>query len=258
MEVAIEKGAIERYCNAARALGLVDSASLVERMFAEITHLHERLQDDHVIDAEGKRVEVEPGSIPDKIDCQQETIKAQDANVNRLNNLLAAEELRANTLNAAIEFALRADDGILWLKDWQEGDKQAMHELRMHMQKSEPIPEQPTIVEECNSSTFDLIGFSKRNWRRVPSDTREACINKLRQCVPPNMLNTWKDQVRRGVPIGSDNIMFHFGVGMQIRNALREVIKDNDLPPVKYQNVDVCNWDDYYHGALYDFVTRQT
>lgn len=45
--------------------------------------------------------------------------------------------------------------------------------------------------------------------------------------------------------------MHHFGMGMHVRNLLREVIKDDELPPVEYD--DECsyqNWDDYYIPVL--------
>jgi hypothetical protein len=43
---------------------------------------------------------------------------------------------------------------------------------------------------------------------------------------------------------------FHFGTGMQIRNCLREVIRDEELPAVDYDGHDFRNWDDWYHSVL--------
>ena len=48
---------------------------------------------------------------------------------------------------------------------------------------------------------------------------------------------------------------FHFGTGMAIRNVLREVIKDDELPGVHYDEGEMHNWDDWYHGVLNELVT---
>ena len=63
----------------------------------------------------------------------------------------------------------------------------------------------------------------------------------------PEIVDHWRDQSRRRVVIGSDNIRFHLVEGMQIRNALRTVVKDDQLP---------TNWDDYYYGALEALVLK--
>jgi hypothetical protein len=47
---------------------------------------------------------------------------------------------------------------------------------------------------------------------------------------------------------------FHFSTGMAIRNVLREVIKDDELPPVEYAECFHNNWDDYYVAVLDEAV----
>ncbi len=42
----------------------------------------------------------------------------------------------------------------------------------------------------------------------------------------------------------------HHMFGTQIRNLLREVVVDDQLPPVDYAGQLVCNWDDYYVAAI--------
>jgi hypothetical protein len=37
---------------------------------------------------------------------------------------------------------------------------------------------------------------------------------------------------------------------MGIRNLLRDVIKDDELPPVSYGDDQMRNWDDYYVEVL--------
>lgn len=68
--------------------GITDAASALERMAREIERLHERLEDNHEFrhDENGQviRVDVPPGSIPDGIDCRDETIKLQDERNDRL------------------------------------------------------------------------------------------------------------------------------------------------------------------------------
>lgn len=43
---------------------------------------------------------------------------------------------------------------------------------------------------------------------------------------------------------------FHFGTGMVVRNCLREVIRDEELPAVDYDGREFRNWDDWYHSVL--------
>lgn len=74
---------------------------LVAAKDAEIARLHDRLEDDRVwqMDAANPdgpmmRVDVEPGSVPDGIECRDETIKLLDAEITALravNETMAAE-----------------------------------------------------------------------------------------------------------------------------------------------------------------------
>jgi hypothetical protein len=45
---------------------------------------------------------------------------------------------------------------------------------------------------------------------------------------------------------------FHFGTGMSIRNCLREVIRDEELPGVYYEDDqrEYRNWDDWYTSVV--------
>jgi hypothetical protein len=53
----------------------------------------------------------------------------------------------------------------------------------------------------------------------------------LRERVPRDVLEKWRDQDRRAMRIGSDDPNFHYGIGMAVRNALRERLTDIELPP---------------------------
>lgn len=89
--------------------------------------------------------------------------------------------------------------------------------------------------------------FSTRNWMRVPEAKRMACIVYLRKTIPSHVLDSWK----KGFPEG-----FHFGPGMQVRNALRDIMKDDELPPVQYPFGMSQNWDDHYMGCLHELLDK--
>lgn len=83
----------------------------VDWLVKQIDRLHERLEDSHVFDKDGKRVEVEPSSIPDGIDCRDETIKLLDDQIARLKAALATAD--AAGFARGVEAASAAVDG-LW------------------------------------------------------------------------------------------------------------------------------------------------
>lgn len=58
----------------------------------EIERLNERLENNHVYDSDGNRVDVEPGSIPDGIACRDETIILQDRKIQELRAALKAAQ----------------------------------------------------------------------------------------------------------------------------------------------------------------------
>jgi hypothetical protein len=95
----------------------------------------------------------------------------------------------------------------------------------------------------------DIWKFSKTNWEAIPREKRTACLNHLTGWLPKDLIDEWKQQYVEGNDIGGG--WFHFSVGMQIRNRLRDVLLDKDLPPVEYPNGEKYqNWDDYFLGAV--------
>ena len=92
-------------------------------------------------------------------------------------------------------------------------------------------------------------------WQGIPREQRLKCASHLRERViaeAPSTALRWSDQVRRGMVVGSEDLNFHHGVGMQVRNTLRRVLPDESLPPIKYSDGSLArNWDDYYLGALW-------
>lgn len=85
----------------------------------------------------------------------------------------------------------------------------------------------------------ELEELSDANWRSIDQNWRTLCINHLKAQVPDGTWRYWK---REGFPKG-----FHFGGGMAVRNCLRDVLLDKNLPRDK-------NWDDYYMGCLHEIL----
>lgn len=98
----------------------------------------------------------------------------------------------------------------------------------------------------------ELRTWCRENWRRVPEDKRELCVNHLTGWMPPSYLAEWK--AKGGFPMLAHTI----GGGMQIRNKLREVLEDKDLPKIRQSKGGAWsqNWDDFYTGCLDEMMER--
>ena len=93
----------------------------------------------------------------------------------------------------------------------------------------------------------ELDAWCRANWDKIPADKRKACLDHLRGWIPDDVLINWK---QNGFAPG-----FHmFGGGMQVRNRLRDIMLDGELPPVQYDGDSYSNWDDYYTGALQELL----
>lgn len=116
---------------------------------------------------------------------------------------------------------------------------------------------------------MDIQAWSIENWKKIPEADRKRCLDHLRIYMGDvdggrATLAKWRAQARstvNGEPvrIGSDDIRFHFGVGMAIRNVLRQVITDDRLPgPVNSGRGLSChrNWDDFYIGAIHALASE--
>lgn len=80
----------------------------------------------------------------------------------------------------------------------------------------------------------------ENRWNSVPEDLKEKVILHLRKLS--NL-----DEIKNA----ANDPLFHMFGGMQLRNYLREVVKDNELPNAPYPNNEQTkNWDDYYKQAL--------
>lgn len=91
---------------------------------------------------------------------------------------------------------------------------------------------------------------SEENWARVPWPKRVECALHLRHVIPAED----QDALRKMFETGDWDSWFHFSGGMAVRNSLRDVMKDDELPGVKYDHIEgeheYSNWDDYYMAAL--------
>lgn len=112
---------------------------------------------------------------------------------------------------------------------------------------------------------------TKDNWAKLPLKLRKRAVAHLRKVCQPEVLEwvrakyeedpeVWyahdmtkpeeRERLRKenGFYIPSP---FHWTTGMAVRNALRDVITDDELPPVLYESgLEHRNWDDYYAEAL--------
>jgi hypothetical protein len=114
------------------------------------------------------------------------------------------------------------------------------------------------------------IAESRKNWEKVPPELREKCVKHLRDNFTQSVYDhinglreregdDWPSASEVGPEDEAEMILkygfcvpspFHFGTGMAIRNLLREVVKDAELPPVDYDDQPMQNWDDYYIAAV--------
>lgn len=108
--------------------------------------------------------------------------------------------------------------------------------------------------QEPEKPLDDLDRWSIKNWNTIPEYQRKKCLDHLYNLMKDShSLKKWKDQAKRDMKIGSDDVMFHFHTGMFIRNTLRDVLLDSELPPIRVFDrsiQSIGNWDDYYYGAL--------
>lgn len=87
----------------------------------------------------------------------------------------------------------------------------------------------------------ELREFEEQNWARVPEADRQRCVEHLRLWLKDP--EEWR--------AGLDSPGFHFFAGMSVRNALRDVLTDDELPEVTYPDGHAYrNWDDFYMAAL--------
>lgn len=93
----------------------------------------------------------------------------------------------------------------------------------------------------------ELQQFSRDNWNRIPEAKRKMCLDHLRTEIPGESMKGLKEHWQ-------DPGFHMFGGGMWIRNTLRGVMKDEELPGVMYEQHEMHNWDDFYMAAVEELV----
>lgn len=107
--------------------------------------------------------------------------------------------------------------------------------------------------------------------RRLPEPLRSKAVQHLRDTMHPEWLE-WLREFHARDPEWGDELTpeehratrqkygysvpspFHFGAGMAIRNMLRQVVKDEELPIVHYGAHEDRNWDDWYQGVIEEAI----
>lgn len=108
-----------------------------------------------------------------------------------------------------------------------------------------------------------LEAWSTENWTLIPEADRKRCLDHLGATARmafggPSALKTWRRQVKSGIEIGSNDPWFHHGTGQLVRNTLREVLCDDELPQIRQSSGELAqNWDDFYLGALHALVQQE-
>lgn len=113
-----------------------------------------------------------------------------------------------------------------------------------------PAPETIDSMEAEDKKYRDVA------WDKLPVELRERAVARLSELAPLTDLVAAYNQ-------SQNDPWFHFGTGMNLRNALRSnalldhdpvnpPILDAELPPLPelYDGQDYGNWDDYYMQVL--------
>jgi hypothetical protein len=97
-------------------------------------------------------------------------------------------------------------------------------------------------------SKEELSDWAYDNWLGIPFDVRAKCVAYLQEKIPSAVIAKWK--------LNGYEDFFHFDGGMVVRNLLRNVLTDDKLPPIFYEDAGESyqNWDDFYTGALGDLL----
>jgi hypothetical protein len=93
---------------------------------------------------------------------------------------------------------------------------------------------------------LDPYSYREKQWAQVPEPIRKEVEQHVAAQLPADLLAKWRDQHARGERVGSDELSFHFGAGMAVRNLCRERLKDSELSAYGLWG----EWDDYYRAVL--------
>lgn len=86
-------------------------------------------------------------------------------------------------------------------------------------------------------------------WAAVPEEMKRRVVAHLRDELGEEQLAAIREK-HAANPEGWA-LPYHMFAGMGVRNLLREVVRDGELPPAPYPGgEEQRNWDDYYVQAL--------
>lgn len=101
----------------------------------------------------------------------------------------------------------------------------------------------------------ELQDWSFNNFRKIPIEDRKLLYALLARDIPDDVFDLMLNNHLEDKYVFEGFDMAHFGVGMSIRNLLRKGMTDDRLPPVVYEGgQEYRNWDDYYLGAIVDWL----
>lgn len=95
---------------------------------------------------------------------------------------------------------------------------------------------------------MSILRWLRSRKQPTPAEWRSRAVRHLKENI-----STELDKVRH---LHAENpeewwIASHFGFGMGVRNVLREVVKDDELPPLRhFDGRFYSNWDDWYVEVL--------
>lgn len=100
----------------------------------------------------------------------------------------------------------------------------------------------------------ELRQWSRDNWNKIDPLIRKDCVDHLDGWISPT-------DIHQLIKHGYDFPHFHHFGGMALRNRLRDVLTDGELPEVTIGSDGKPygpwrNWDDYYTGALDELLDR--
>ena len=93
---------------------------------------------------------------------------------------------------------------------------------------------------------------SYRNWIKLPDLIRRECLHELKSAVPANAFSRWLNEYRTRGTVEEDNPLFHFDMGMTVRNVLRRHLADSELSSI--DGNECRDWDGLYVGALRELL----
>lgn len=80
-------------------------------------------------------------------------------------------------------------------------------------------------------------------WAKLSPELRQRAVDHINAITT----RSEREEVRRIITAQTKDPWWHFTGGMAVRNRLREVIKDDELPPLpEFYGTDQSTWDDFY------------